>query len=47
MKSVPAAVLISGKLVREEQPNQVELKSVPAAVLISGKLVREVQPFQA
>jgi hypothetical protein len=47
VKFVPAAVLISGKLVREEQPYQALLKFVPFAVLIKGKLVREVQPRQA
>jgi hypothetical protein len=44
---VPAAVLISGKLVRLVQLCQALLKLVPAEVLISGKLVRLVQPIQA
>lgn len=46
-KFVPAAVLISGKFVRLEQPRQVNLKLVPAAVLSGGKLVRLEQPNQA
>ena len=47
LKLVAAAVLISGKLVKPEQPAQALLKFVPAAVLISGKLVRLEQLVQA